>query len=1414
MALARIPLRPADRFFAIDGLTGLVQFEIPDNINNTYSAAVAELRPDSDGPEIVLPRSNTRLQMYAADGTLLWDVAGGRVAPVIANVDSDPEPEIIATDNRLDIHVFDVDGTTAWDTSQDPDTAHPSTLVVADLTDDGIGDVIATTGSRRSVVAFTAPANPGDPGVRLFETTLRGTTFGGPAVADVDGDGRPEIIVGDNAGTINIINDDGSMLKQINFDGANISPPTVADIDSDGRVDIVFSAISPGRIYAITLTPDALADPNLVIEIDDVLLWSQVAQDSTNSGSGIAVYDLDGDGIWEVVWNGFGPDAEQEYGGLSIFSGLDGTLIYNNPRINSRTWDESVSIGDVDGDGKVEIVAGDQEGVWIVGADDLWIGARDIWNQASYHISNINADLTVPENEPESWGDHNTYRTQRPPAGLINRLDLEVVHTVPVDAYDVDGALTTPTPDADTNARIEWRAVRRFNDPDTTRFELTGTVSDLAPGETLAISEMTSVTARYTDDLGIEIEIPIELPPVVVGAPHIIDVEPSERTIDAGASTVFDVILSNLTDVPQNYALSVVGLGDASVQLVSDIDVPAQDEVTTQLAVSVPDTASGVRAFSVEAVTGSGGRDAASATLVINPIEVVVPNDAPPPAPIDLADLSVNVGIAPAQQLIGRGATATYVVTVTNTGDKAALFDMSASLGAGFTVDFDTPSVAVQPGVSNARNVLLSVTAAATTGSAQYPFSVTARAASDAGVSDAANASVEVSPLGVALAFDPGSGPVGRSYDLVVRNTGDSSDTYDLALVGAIASDAELSVSSVTLDAGSETTLSVTVGSASSLLPGTSPLVAVATSTTENAVTGRAQLDIVSTPTRGLSASLAPDLIMLDMPGDWVSGLRVENRGNTEESYRAIIEATSGPLSADFVGLDRVLTQSIAEFRLPPFTQAIIPLTGDMLNYGEGDAVVRVETLLNPLLSADDRLVVETMNLPPVADAGADVNVATGTQVTLDGSGSFDPNGDLIEYAWSLDWSLTSKTAASTLTNADLMGLDTPRPHFVPDVDGEYVLQLVVRDALVDSAADEVRVVAGPSNVPPNAIARADANHAVGASVALDGAASFDPDLGPDPLAFQWTLVDLPLTSALTSDDIVNRDSAQARLVPDVAGEYRVELSVGDGIAQDFAEVVLTARVDQSPPNADAGPDQSEQLGQVVQLDGSASSDPDDAPAPLSFKWRFVSLPLGSTLGNGAIAASDTALPTFEPDVPGQYVLRVDVSDSLMSDADNVLIDVEESVALAPIDDLLARPKAAKVTLTWAPFAEAQNYDLYGNVAGGAYDLIAERFETATGVYLETGADLRRRILLCHSLAECGGSSLGGFERGLRDAERTPSPVVNADAPEPSWFGRISAREHYNRSTVSAWMAGRIRCLIHSDRCVDKRVKFTDPRGS
>ena len=92
-------------------------------------------------------------------------------------------------------------------------------------------------------------------------------------------------------------------------------------------------------------------------------------------------------------------------------------------------------------------------------------------------------------------------------------------------------------------------------------------------------------------------------------------------------------------------------------------------------------------------------------------------------------------------------------------------------------------------------------------------------------------------------------------------------------------------------------------------------------------------------------------------------------------------------------------------------------------------------------------------NQAPVADAGEDQDVWLGETVLLDGSGSSDPEGSDLEYAWSF----VSRPSGSEAVLANPTAVD---PSFTADKEGAFVVRLVVYDGSKDSAPDTVTVTA------------------------------------------------------------------------------------------------------------------------------------------------------------------------------------------------------------------------------------------------------------------------------------------------------------------------------------------------------------------
>jgi predicted aspartyl protease len=269
----------------------------------------------------------------------------------------------------------------------------------------------------------------------------------------------------------------------------------------------------------------------------------------------------------------------------------------------------------------------------------------------------------------------------------------------------------------------------------------------------------------------------------------------------------------------------------------------------------------------------------------------------------------------------------------------------------------------------------------------------------------------------------------------------------------------------------------------------------------------------------------------------------------------------------------------------------------------------------------------------------------------LNASASSDADGDALIYRWSL-------TSVPTGSASSLLGADTLQPTFTPDIDGEYIAQLIVNDGEVDSLADKVTITSSTANAAPVANAGSDQNVAVMTVVTLDGSASTDADA--DQLSYVWRLVTIPMGSNAALN-LTN--TASPRFTADVAGDYIVELVVNDGTVDSAPDTVtVIASTTNSAPIANAGADQNVSTLSVVTLNGNGSSDVDGDV--LTYAWSFASLPAGSS---ASLSGANEVSATFTVDLDGVYVVQLIVNDGEVNSVADTITVTANTANSAPV---------------------------------------------------------------------------------------------------------------------------------------------------
>ena len=313
--------------------------------------------PDLDGLALVsdiMVESNSYSDMYDPGFTVypgfpkqgLYSVISPKTGAIYCNLDSDTEMEIIFGAGET-LYAVNLDGTpvTGWPKTFTQYYEAVWTVSFGDIDNDGEGEIVAGIGGPLGghIQAFHKDGSS----VTGFPVNV-GKYPMSPTLADLDGNGSMEIILGTRTYKAYVYNGDGTVYpgwpKQM--DRYVASSASAGDVNNDGVMDVVMES----RNLLYVWNKDGQPLPGFPYVILDTLTGS-------NSYSAPVLADLTGDGKLEIIFCSHSDATDA--GGIIYAIKYDGTSLPSFPKTVPNWIYGAPIVADIDGDFQLEIVIGE-----------------------------------------------------------------------------------------------------------------------------------------------------------------------------------------------------------------------------------------------------------------------------------------------------------------------------------------------------------------------------------------------------------------------------------------------------------------------------------------------------------------------------------------------------------------------------------------------------------------------------------------------------------------------------------------------------------------------------------------------------------------------------------------------------------------------------------------------------------------------------------------------------------------------------------------------------------------------------------------------------------------------------------------------------------------------------------------------
>ncbi len=328
-----------EHVYALNAEDGSLLWSFDTGGCNDASPVIADV--DLDGHlEVIIPASSPSMVycFNGASGAVEWSRWTGSSncidsPPAVADVDNDDKPEVLLGTFYGNVFCLNgEDGSICWQKNLGSNSFIQSEPAVLDVNGDSQLDVVVAQwlGDCR---VYALWGNNGS--ILWYSDVPSDSMYHGCSYADLDEDGKPELVIGSYDSHVYVFNaEDGSLLWQYITPYYVGAPTSIGDLNNDEHLEIVF--VSYNMLGVLSHTGS--------------LLWSVTT--GGNMFRGAALSDIDGDGTLDVVFG-------SEDGILRALRGNNGQMLWSIDLESQYGMvyqiDHVPVIADLDNDGYLDV---------------------------------------------------------------------------------------------------------------------------------------------------------------------------------------------------------------------------------------------------------------------------------------------------------------------------------------------------------------------------------------------------------------------------------------------------------------------------------------------------------------------------------------------------------------------------------------------------------------------------------------------------------------------------------------------------------------------------------------------------------------------------------------------------------------------------------------------------------------------------------------------------------------------------------------------------------------------------------------------------------------------------------------------------------------------------------------------------